>query len=129
MSRSSTAQIQRVFFMNRTARILFLVAALLAGTLELHPREAHTGLAGCQHGAYSRSARHPQAPAHFESTDEEDCPLCPVCLHHLRTGAARLPFAALLAAPSLAELCGLSPLPLAGKRFVTPRGARGPPFA
>jgi hypothetical protein len=129
MRRHPATQSHRALLMSRACQVFFLVAALLGGLLELHPGGAHTGLAGCQHGVYSRSARHPQAPPHFESTDEEDCPLCAVCLHHLRAGAARLPFAALLALPSLAELCGLPAPPLAGKRFVTPRGARGPPLA
>jgi hypothetical protein len=113
--------------MNRAFQIFLLVVALIAGLLELHPGEAHPRLTGCQKGAYSRSARHPKAPAHYEASEEEDCQACPVCLHHLRTGAARLPFLALFAAPSLAELAAPSLILLAGKHLITPRGARGPP--
>lgn len=117
-----------VFFMNRIFRVCLLAVALLGGALERHsPGELHGGLAACRQGVYSRSARHPNAPAHFEATEDYDCPLCPFCLHHLRTGAARLSFAALLAAPSLTELRGPSHSPLAGKCFAAPSGARGPP--
>jgi hypothetical protein len=119
-----------MFLMNRTFRVGLLAVALVAGALDLHvPGEArHHGLTGCRSSTHSRTSLHPTAPTHFEAAEEEVCPICPGCLHQLRIGAARLPLAILLAAPALKDLGETSPIPLAGKRFITPRGARGPPF-
>jgi len=111
---------------------LLLAAVVFLGTLDFHPagEPLHESLfsAGAGEG-YSASARHPGQPAHFEASQEAQRPVCPVCLHQMRTGGVRLILAAHVTAPVLAGFCAPLPTPLARERCAAPRGARGPPAA
>jgi hypothetical protein len=68
-----------------------LTAVLLLSAVDLHaPGEALDSV-GHPHGeTYSASARHPDQPAHFETFHESTHPVCPLCLHRLRTGGVHL---------------------------------------
>lgn len=114
----------------RTPWVLLLAVVVLFGALDLHRAgETHELLGGSGDGAFSRSAKHPNAPAHFEQFEAGQRPVCPICLHQLRTGGAHLPVAAHLQAPSLAGFQGLCSTLLLRERCAAPRGARGPPSA
>ncbi len=115
----------------RAPWVLALTVVLLLSALDRHPAgELHDVLdAAADEGTYSLSAKHPNAPAHFEQFEAGQRPVCPLCLHHLRTGGAHLPVAAHLHAPSLAGFRGLISTPLLRERCAAPRGARGPPSA
>lgn len=120
--------------MRRTPWVFALTVFLLLGAIDFHPagelHEALGGLGGStDDGNYSKSAKHPNAPAHFEQFEAGQRPVCPICLHQLRTGGAHLPVAAHLHAPSLAGFRGLISTPLLRERCAAPRGARGPPSA
>jgi hypothetical protein len=100
---------------------------LLLGVVDWHPAEESSH--GHSHAGeiYFPSASHPSQPAHFEAAAPAQGPVCPACLHHLRTsGAHLLPVAALVPpAPEAAAAPDLA-LPSAhGSR--RPSGARGPP--
>jgi hypothetical protein len=113
----------------RTPWVLALTVALLLSAIDLHPAgELHDVLGGAADaGSFSQSAKHPNAPAHFEQFEAGQRPVCPICLHQLRTGGAHLPVAAHLHAPSLAGFHGLISTPLLREHCAAPRGARGPP--
>ncbi|HSS48862.1 MAG TPA: hypothetical protein VLX28_07945 [Thermoanaerobaculia bacterium] len=113
----------------RTPWVLALTVVLLLGALDFHPAgDLHDVLGGStDDGAYSKSAKHPNAPAHFEQFEAGQRPVCPICLHQLRTGGVHLPMAAHLHAPSLTGFRGLISTPLLRERCAAPRGARGPP--
>jgi hypothetical protein len=114
----------------RTPWVLALTVVLLLGALDFHPvGEQHDVLGAAGEGSYSQSAKHPNAPVHFEQFEAGQRPVCPFCLHQLRTGGAHLPMAAHLQAPSLAGIRGLISTPLLRERCAAPRGARGPPIA
>ena len=111
--------------------VLALTVVLLLSALDRHPAgELHDVLdAAADEGSYSQSAKHPNAPAHFEPFEAGKRPVCPICLHQLRTGGAHLPAAAHLHVPSLAGFRGLLSTPLLRERCAAPRGAHGPPSA
>lgn len=114
----------------RRARwVLLLAAVVFLGTLDLHPvgETIHATVPGAG-DLYSASARHPGQPVHFEASQEAQRPVCPVCLHQLRTGGTHLLLAAHLTAPVLAGFCPLLPTTLVRERSAAPRGARGPPL-
>jgi hypothetical protein len=114
----------------RTLWVLALTVVVLLGALDLHPAgELHDVLDAAGDGSFSRSAKHPNAPAHFEQYEAGQRPVCPFCLHQLRTGGAHPAMAARLQAPALAGFRGLILTPLLRERCAAPRGARGPPSA
>jgi hypothetical protein len=105
-----------------------LAAVLLLGAVDLHaPGEVLDSLAHPHGETYSASARHPGQPAHFETSQESTHPVCPLCLHRLRTSGAHL-----------LAVAGLEPLVRQASRVPDralpsghgvrgPIGARGPP--
>ncbi len=105
-----------------------LAAFLLLGAVDLHsPGEALDSLAHPQGETYSLTARHPGQPVHFEASCDAKRPVCPVCLHHLRTSGAHL-----LAVAGLEPLArrdaGIQSRPLLSDYDLRgPSGARGPP--
>jgi hypothetical protein len=110
--------------------VLALTAVLLLSALDLHPAgELHDVLGAAGEGSYSQSAKHPNAPTHFEQYEAGQRPICPICLHQLRTGGTHFPVAAKLYSPSLAGFSGLVSTPHLRERCAAPRGARGPPSA
>jgi len=114
----------------RTPWVLALTVVLLLSALDLHPAgELNDDLDAAGDRSFSQSAKHPNAPAHFEQFEAGQRPLCPFCLHQLRTGGVHFPLAAHLFAPSLAGFRGLVSTPLLRERCAAPRGARGPPSA
>ena len=114
----------------RTPWVLALTIVVLLGALDLHPAgELHDVLGAAGDGSFSQSAKHPNAPIHFEQYEAGQRPVCPICLHQLRTGGAHLAMAAHLQAPSLAGFRGLVSPSLLRERCASPRGARGPPSA
>jgi hypothetical protein len=114
----------------RTPWLLALAVVLLLSALDFHPAgELHDVLDAAGEGIYSQTARHPNAPAHFEQFEAGQRPVCPFCLHQLRTGGAHFQLAARLHAPSLAGFGGLVSNPLLRERCAAPRGARDPPSA
>jgi len=114
----------------RTPWVLALTVVLLLSAIDLHPAgELHDVLGATGNESYSQSAKHPNAPTHFEQYEAGQRPVCPICLHQLRTGGAHLAAAAQLLAPSLAGFCGLVSTPFLRERCAAPRGARGPPSA
>jgi hypothetical protein len=114
-------------FTRRTLWVLVLAAVVLVGALDLHPAGESHDVLGAAGENYSPSAKHPNAPPHFEQLELAQRPFCPFCLHQLRIGGARLPISALLATPSLAGFRGLVSTPLLREHCAAPRGARGPP--
>jgi len=105
-----------------------LAAVVFLGTLDFHPGgETLSESVSSGGDRYSASARHSGQPVHFEASQEAQRPVCPVCLHQLRTGGVRLIPAAHVAAPVLAEFCPPLPITLVRERSAAPRGARGPP--
>ncbi|HSS78480.1 MAG TPA: hypothetical protein VLV54_17270 [Thermoanaerobaculia bacterium] len=114
----------------RTPWVLVLAAVVLLGALDLHlAGESHELLGAGGDETYSRSAKHPNAPAHFEQFEAGQRPSCPFCLHQLRTSGAHLQMVSRLATPTLAGFGGLVADPLVRERFAAPRPARGPPAA
>ena len=116
----------------RTPWVLGLAAVVLFGALDLHLAGESHELLGAGAGGdeiYSQSAKHPNAPAHFEQFEAGQRPSCPVCLHQLRTSGAHLQRVSRLATPTLAGFGGLVADPLLRERFAAPRPARGPPAA
>lgn len=105
-----------------------LAALLVLGAVDLHaPGETLDPLDHLHEGSYSASARHPGQPAHLEASSDAQRPVCPICLHLLRTSGAHL-----------LAVRGLEPLALrvAGVQDVAPSslqgvhsqsGARAPP--
>jgi len=68
-----------------------LAAILLLGVVDLHaPGDVLDSLGHLQEGTYSASARHPGQPAHFEPSADAKRPVCPICLHLLRTSGVHL---------------------------------------
>ena len=115
--------------MRRAPWAFVLTVVLLLGGFDLHPAgESHDAL-GPGAGDYSQSAKHPNAPAHFEQDQVAQRPVCPVCLHQLRTGGVHLAVAASLAGPSLAGFRRPVVTLLLREHCAAPRGARGPPSA
>jgi hypothetical protein len=107
-----------------------LAVVLLLGAVDLHaPGEALDSLANLHDQTYSPSARHPDRPAHFESSAEATHPACPLCLHQLRSsGAHLLPVAGL--EPLARGIVKPRDLALPnGHDALSSRGARGPPSA
>jgi hypothetical protein len=114
--------------MRRAPWALVLAIVLLLGALDLHPAgESHDVLDAGRGGDYSPSAKHPNAPIHFEQAQPAQRPVCPVCLHHLRTGGAHFAVALSLASPSLAGFRLPVTDLLLREHCAAPRGARGPP--
>ena len=114
--------------MRRAPWALVLAIVLLLGALDLHPAgESNDVLDAGRGGDYSQSAKHPNAPIHFEQAQTAQRPVCPICLHQLRTGGAHLAVAASLAGPSLAGFRPPVVAPLLREHCAAPRGARGPP--
>ncbi|MBW8875626.1 MAG: hypothetical protein JF614_11745 [Acidobacteria bacterium] len=112
----------------RTPWVFVLAVVVLVGALDLHPAgEWHNLLDTAEDGHYSHCAQGPNAPRHLEQFQAGQRPLCPYCLHQLRTGGAHLAAVALLATPSMAGFRGLVSTPLLRERCAAPRGARGPP--
>jgi hypothetical protein len=105
-----------------------LAVLLLLGAVDLHaPGDTLASLGHLQEGSYSASARHPGQPAHFEPSDDAQRPVCPICLHLLRTSGAHI-----LAVRGLEPLArraagvqDLAPSSLQGVRSLS--GARAPP--
>lgn len=105
-----------------------LAAFLLLGAVDLHaPGDTLDPLEHSHEGTYSSSARHPGQPAHFESSLPTTHPVCPLCLHRLRTGGIHL-----------LSVAGLEPLARqtarvqdrvlpCGHGVRSPSGARAPP--
>jgi hypothetical protein len=114
----------------RAPWILLLVAAVFFGTLELHPvgEALHESLLAAG-DPYSLTARHPGLPAHFEPSQQAQRPVCPVCLHQLRTNGAHLLPAALVTTPVSTGFYRPISTTLLRERCAAPRGARGPPLA
>src|SRR5258707_11497190 len=84
----------------RTPWVLVLAAVVLLGALDLHlADESHEFVGAGGLGAFSRSAKHPNAPAHFEQFEAGERPDCPFCLHQLRISGAHLRLASRLATP------------------------------
>jgi hypothetical protein len=112
----------------RTPWVLVLAAVVLVGALDLHlAGESHELLGADSDGTYSRSAKHPNAPAHFEQFEAGQRPHCPFCLHQLRTSGAHLRLSARFATPTLSGFrCPDSP-PVRRERRAASDGARGPP--
>lgn len=112
----------------RTPWVLVLAAVVLVGALDMHLADESHELAGMG-GArtYSLSAKHPNAPAHYEQFEPGQRPDCPFCLHQLRTSGTHLRMVARLATPHLAAFRRLVSAPALIERSVAPRGARGPP--
>jgi hypothetical protein len=108
--------------------VSLLAAVLLLGAVDLHaPGEVLDSLAHAQGETYSSSARHPGQPAHFETSQELTHPVCPLCLHRLRTSGAHL--LAVAGLEPLAQQAAKVPdraLPT-GHGVRGPIGARGPP--
>jgi hypothetical protein len=116
----------------RTPWVLGLAAVVLLGALDLHLAGESHELLGAAAGwdeIYSRSAKHPNAPAHFEQFEAGQRPSCPFCLHQLRTSGAHHRMVSRLATPTLAGFGGLVSAPLLRERCAAPRPARGPPAA
>ncbi|HEX4965667.1 MAG TPA: hypothetical protein VF173_32955 [Thermoanaerobaculia bacterium] len=115
-------------FLRRIPWAAILAAVVLLGALDLHPAgEWHDPLESGAQGLFSKCAQHPDAPRHIEQFEAGQRPDCPYCLHHLRTGGAHLPIAAVLGPPSLAGFRGLISSPLLRENGALPLSARGPP--
>ena len=112
----------------RTPWVLVLAAVVLVGALDLHlAGEPHELLSAGGAKTFSRSAKHPNDPAHFEQFEAGERPDCPLCLHQLRSSGAHLRLVARLAAPALAGFRRFASAPVLLERCAAPRGARGPP--
>ena len=117
-----------VMLTRRTPWVLVLAAVVLVGALDMHLADESHELVGVRcGGTYSVSARHPNAPAHYEQFEPGRQPDCPFCLHQLRTSGAHLQMVARLSTPHLAPFRRFVSAPVLIERFVAPRGARGPP--
>ncbi len=105
-----------------------LAAVLLLGAVDLHaPGDALETLGHLQERTYSATARHPGQPAHFEPSAEAKRPLCPICLHLLRTSGVHL-VAVRGLEPLAARAAGAQSLAPSSRRGVRSRsGARAPP--
>lgn len=105
-----------------------LASILLLGAVDLHaPHEVLDVLAQPHGEHYSPSAQHPGRPAHFEPSGDARHPVCPICLHQLRTsGAHLLPAAGL--EPLARQVAKLeNPSLPCGHSVRSPSGARAPP--
>jgi hypothetical protein len=112
----------------RTPWVLVLAAVVLVGALDMHlADESHEFVGVGGNGTYSLSAKHPNAPAHYEKFEQGQEPDCPFCLHQLRISGAHLQRVAHLATPPLTGFSRLVSAPVQGERCAAPRGARGPP--
>ncbi|HEV7785892.1 MAG TPA: hypothetical protein VGQ28_11185 [Thermoanaerobaculia bacterium] len=112
----------------RTPWVLILAAVVLVGALDMHLADESHELAGVgADGTYSRSAKHPNAPAHYEQFEEGQQPDCPFCLHQLRISGAHLSLVARLATPTLGSYLGPDAAPVLRERRAAPDVARGPP--
>jgi hypothetical protein len=107
-----------------------LAAFLLLGAIDLHaPGEVLDSRAHLQGELYSSSARHPDQPAHFEESWEVKRPVCPACLHQLRTSGAHL-LPAASPEPLSLQASGIREIPLlSGNDCRGPSNARAPPLA
>jgi hypothetical protein len=98
-----------------------LAVFLLLGAVDLHaPGDTFDPLGHSHEETYSSSARHPGQPAHFEPSLPATHPVCPLCLHRLRTGGAHL-----------LPVAGLEPLArqtarIQGRVLPCDHGVRGP---
>jgi len=112
----------------RTPWVLVLAAVVLVGALDMHlTDESHEFVGAGGDGTYSRSAKHPNAPAHYEQFEPGQQPDCPFCLHQLRISGAHLRLVSRLATPTLGSYQGSDAAPVLCDRLVAPDGARGPP--
>jgi hypothetical protein len=115
-------------FARRASWAALFATVLLLGAIDWHPAgepphalAPHTGV------IYFPSASHPGQPTHLEAAKAAERPVCPACLHQLRTGGAHLRPAAALPPPDpRAAAAPDRSLPRALDRR-RPRGARGPP--
>jgi hypothetical protein len=105
-----------------------LAVLLLLGAVDLHaPGDVLDPLGHSQEGTYSASARHPGQPAHFEPSADAKRPVCPICLHLLRTSGVHL-VAVRGLEPLTSRITGVLDLVLSSRRGVRSRsGARAPP--
>lgn len=112
----------------RTPWVLVLAAVVLVGALDMHLADESHELAGvAADGTYSSSAKHPNAPAHYEQFEEGQQPDCPFCLHQLRISGVHLRLVSRLATPTLSSYLGLAAAPAGRERYAAPDVARGPP--
>jgi hypothetical protein len=107
------------------------VVLTLAPTVERHtPGEAFDEqLPGASAETYFLSAAHPSAPAHFDSAQSAQRPLCPICLHRLTTAGSHGPQRAQLLAPELASRAAACQEAALVARATSTVGARAPPFS
>jgi hypothetical protein len=105
-----------------------LAAFLLLGTVDLHaPGDVLDSLGHLQEGTYSASARHPGQPAHFEPSADAKRPVCPICLHLLRTSGVHL-VAVRGLEPLASRIAGaLDFVPSSRRGVRSQSGARAPP--
>lgn len=105
-----------------------LAAVLLLSAVDLHaPGEAIDSLAHTHGGTYSASARHPEQPAHLEASQDSTHPVCPLCLHRLRTSGAHLTAVAALEPLARQVSRVQDPALHSGHGVRGPSGARAPP--
>ena len=105
-----------------------LTAVLLLGAIDLHaPEEVLDSLAHPHGELYSPSAQHPGQPAHFEPSCDARHPVCPVCLHQLRTSGAHLLPAVGLEPLARQIFRTQEPVLPRGHNASSPSSARAPP--
>lgn len=118
----------RAMFRKRTPWVLVLAAVVMVGALDMHLADESHEFGGVRaDGTYSVSAKHPNAPAHYEPYEPAQQPDCPFCLHQLRISAAPFPLVARLATPIVGIYRGFDSAPVLSERRAAPDGARGPP--
>jgi hypothetical protein len=105
-----------------------LAVVLFLSAFDLHaPGEAIDSLAHSHSESYSSSARHPGQPAHLEASQDSTHPVCPLCLHRLRTSGAHLTAVAVLEPLARQGSRAQNPTPHSGHGVRGPSGARAPP--
>src|SRR5258707_13259234 len=118
----------RAMLTRRTPWVLVLAAVVLVGAVDVHLVDESRALASAgADGTYSLSAKHPNAPAHYEPFEPGQRPDCPFCLHQLRISGAQLRLVSRLATPTLGNFRGSDAAPVLWERRAAPDVARGPP--
>jgi hypothetical protein len=118
-------------FAKRAVWAWLVAAVLLLGAVDLpslHPEGEGIGLGAPDQGhVYYPDARHYGQPAHVERAAAAKRPVCPLCLHHLRTAGSHLPQVAAVEPPVLETRRATAPAQAAARGASTPSSARGPP--
>jgi len=103
-------------------------AILLLGAVEWHPAgESHDVLVPRSGEICIPEASHPGQPSHFDAALSAERPVCPACLHQLRTSGGHLLRVAAIAPPTLAAAAPTEPALLPAGSSRNRNDARGLP--